>query len=338
MSRRAGHAARREHREAFWTLAVGAPAALAIQRLWVESGGELQTTLLLVANVGPLNLGAALFATVTHLATVVLIALFAAGAVLRISVDCAPDGSRLRTFPPIVARIAEATPPWFVYAIFALAMATWPIYALPLLVPAAVATSQRPPWRIHDRWQVATGFCLAVLVAYFWLVGPAVWQAWTEDEQLIALLLALPPVAAFGVAGALPARLARSFSVIATSAILVVASLAFRSAARSPILPLVVAEVGTGENYELVRGHVVTVDDLHLILLQELGGVRYIPVDDVRSTVLCATAREIPAFDTRIRDYHVEDSLLTALGRHVRPFPRIDPLCRMTPSEIESIH
>ena len=32
--------ARWEHREAFWTLVVGAPAGLSVLRLWVESGGR----------------------------------------------------------------------------------------------------------------------------------------------------------------------------------------------------------------------------------------------------------------------------------------------------------
>ena len=332
MRARAGHLARREHREAFWTVVLGVPATLSVLRLWVESGGELQTLLLLVANVGALNLAAALFATVTPLVTAVLVAVLAAGGALRAAADSAPEGSRLRRFPPVVARSTEAAPSWFAGATFALAALTWPIYALPLLLPAAVAAAQRPPWQLHDRVPVGAAFCLAALAGYGWLVGPGVARAWTGGELLIAALLALPPVVAFGVAGPLPVRFARFFAVLATAAIAALTALAVQSAVRTPVLPQVVTQVRTGAGTDFLRGHIVSVDDVHLVLLREHGGVRYIPIEDVRSTVLCGTPREIPAFRTRVRDYHVEDSLLMALGRHTRPRAMTDPLCRMAPA------
>ncbi|HET8658281.1 MAG TPA: hypothetical protein VFM55_04690 [Micromonosporaceae bacterium] len=328
--------ARSEYREAFWTLAVGAPAALSVLRLWVESGGELQTTLLLVANVGPLNLSAALFATLTQLATIILVALFTTGAVLRAAVEGAPEGSRLRAHPPRVARVVAAAPPWFVVTTFILAVLTWKIYYLPLLVPAAVAVSQRQPWRLHDRWQIGVGVCLLALAGYYYLVGPAAWAAWTGGERLIALLFALSPLVACGIAGPAPDWFARVFSVVAQLAITGLATWAVLAAVQTPILPLVVTEVktnaapGTGNEVEFLRGHIVSVDDVHLVLLRERGGIRYVPTDDVRSTVLCGTPEELPRFTTLVRGYHVEDSLLRAIGRRVRPQVQIDPLCRIT--------
>jgi hypothetical protein len=322
--------ARWEHREAFWTLVVGAPAGLSVLRLWVESGGDLQTTLLLVSNVGPLNLGAALFATVTQLVTVVLIAWFAIGGILRATAAAdRPDG-RLGSRPPGVARMTAAAPFWFVAATFLVAALTWKIIFLPLLVPAAVAAFQRPPWRLFHQPGVGMGFCVAALAGYLWLVGPAVRAAWAADERLVALLLALPPVVAGGVAGPLPGWFGRIFAAAAPPAIVGLVVLAVWSALQTPILPLVVTEVGTEEGTELLRGHVVSVDDVHLVLLQQQGGVRYVPTADVRSTVICSTPQELPAFTTRVRDYHVEDSLLVAMGRRVRPRVEIDPLCRIT--------
>jgi hypothetical protein len=96
---------------------------------------------------------------------------------------------------------------------------------LPLLAPAAVATSQRQPC-VHDRWPVGVGFCAVALAGYAWLVGPAVLAAWTAGELLIAVLLVVPPLVSFGIAGPLPDWFARVFSVVAQSAILVLASLA----------------------------------------------------------------------------------------------------------------
>lgn len=328
MSARAGHLARREHREAFWTLVVGVPATLSVLRLWVESGGELQTLLLLVSNVGALNLGAALFMTVAPMVTAVLVAVYAAGGALRCAADSAPESSRVRAHPSVIAWIREVTPPWFIGAIVVLAALTWPIYALPLLVPAVVAASQRPLWRLHDRRSVAIGSCVAALAGYLWLVGPAAGQAFSGGERLIAALLFLPPVVALGIAGPLPARFARLFALVATLAIAALVLLVVEAAVRAPVLPLVVTEVRSGAGTQFLRGHIVSVDDVHLVLLREHGGVRYVPIGDVKSTVLCATPRELPAFETRIHDYHVEDSLLMAKGRHARPDTPIDPLCR----------
>ena len=110
-----------ENREAFWTLAVGVPAAFSVLRIWVESGGDLQITLLLVSHVGPFDLGASLFATTAGITTMVLIALFTAGGILRASCLHAAEESHLRKFPPLAARMTTAAPAWFVIMTFALA-------------------------------------------------------------------------------------------------------------------------------------------------------------------------------------------------------------------------
>lgn len=321
---------RTEHREAFWTLLVGMPAAFSVLRLWVESGGELQITLLLVSNVGTLNLGAALLATITQLVTVVLISLFTAGGILRAAVAAAPEGSRLRAHTPLVARISAAAPAWFVVVTFVFALLTWKIVYLPLLVPAAVAVFQRPPWRVHDRWQVGLGLYLVALAGYGWLIGPAVGDAWSSGEPALVALLVLPPLVAFGMAGPVPGSFARMFAVLSQLAIVGVAVLAAQQAVQTPVLPLVVVETQGAEGTEFVRGHPVAVDDLYLVILEEKGGVRYLPTGAVESMVLCGTPAELPAFTTRVRDYHVEDSLLSAAGRQVRPRVRVDPICRIT--------
>ncbi|NJP34116.1 hypothetical protein [Micromonospora thermarum] len=61
---------------------------------------------------------------------------------------------------------------------------------------------------------------------------------------------------------------------------------------------------------------------------QERGGVRYVPVDQVRAQVLCPSEAELPRHRLRIHDFHVEDSLLEGLGRRVRPVHRVDAACR----------
>jgi hypothetical protein len=228
--------ARAEYREAFWTLAAGAPVVLSLLRLWVESGGELQTTLLLASNVPTLSLVAALFVTSTQAVTMVLIAMLTAGGILNATVRVAPEDSRLRAHVPLVGKLANAAPLWFVLAIFALALLTWRIFYLPLLLPAVVAVSQRPPWRIHDRLPVAICFCLALLTAYGVLIAPAVKEALTGREFLIAMLLVVPPLVAFGIAGPLPVWFARIFAVVAQLTIVGLAVITLQSAMRTPIL------------------------------------------------------------------------------------------------------
>lgn len=319
--------------QAFWTLIVGVPAAVSVLRLWVESGGELQTTLLLVSNVGPLNLGAALFATTSQLVTFVLIAAWAAAGILRAAVDHAPDRSPLRDHPPLITRL-PSPPLWGVLVTCFVAVLTWKILYLPLLVPAYVAMSQHPPWRWYHRWQVAVGVSVAALIGYGALVFTAVRDAIVAGEWQVAVLLALPPVVAFGIAGPMVGRLARFFASLMQFAVVSLAATATVAAVQTPVLPLVVTAVGTSSRQELLRGHVISVDDKHLVLLEEQGGVRYLPNDEVRSTVLCATPEELPAFTTRILDFHVEDSLLSALGREKRSRIQVDPLCRIASSRL----
>lgn len=322
-------ASRDKHREAFWTVVVGAPTALSILRLWVESGGELQTTLLLVSNVAPLNLVAALFATVTAIATMVLIAIFSAGGILRAAVAAAPEGSLLQTHPPLIVRAANVAPPWFVGAIFVLALCTWKIYALPLLVPAAVAVTQRPPWRVHHFLPAGVAIAVTLLAGYVWLITPAVIEAWGSREWLIMALLICPPFVAFGLTGSLPTWFAHIFAGVSQAAILVLTLVAVQSAVQTPILPLVVVEVTSGDSTELrlARGHVISVDDAFVTFLHARGGVENFPTGSVKTEVACANRTELPAFVTRVRDFHVEDSLLTAIGRHIRPRPQIDRRC-----------
>ncbi|MEV0152568.1 hypothetical protein AB0H57_02350 [Micromonospora sp. NPDC050686] len=97
----------------------------------------------------------------------------------------------------------------------------------------------------------------------------------------------------------------------------------------TPVLPLTVTTVESSPGVtEDIRGHVVTTDDVSMVLLQERGGVRYVPTDQVRAQVLCPSEEELPRHRLRIHDFHVEDSLLEGLGRRVRPVHRIDAACR----------
>ncbi|MEV0455068.1 hypothetical protein [Catellatospora methionotrophica] len=310
--------------QGFWTVAVGVPAVFSVMRLWIEAGGELQTTLLLVANVGPVNLLAALFTTATRLVTTGLVAVFALGAVLAVSTG---DWTRRR---PLFARWYIMAPPWFLAGLFTIALATWQIIYLPLLVVAAVAVFQRelalldwPRWR----W---TATVAAALAGYGWLVAPTVLQAWRTGELFAVALLVVPPVLALCVSGPLPRLLVRPAAALAQPGIAVVLLVAAVPVVMIPVLPMTVTTVATAAGVpEEVRGHVISTDDVNTVILQERGGVRFIDNDDIQARVLCPTAEELVRYRLWVRDFHVEDSLLGALGRRVRPMAPVSAVCRI---------
>ncbi|MGI5212936.1 hypothetical protein [Plantactinospora sp. CA-290183] len=321
-----------EHRsrasQSFWTLVVGVPAVFSVLRLGVEAGGELQTTLLLVANVGPVNLAAALFTTAARLVSAGLVAIFAIGAVLAVASEHAPN-HWIGRHPPLFARWRENTPAWVVVASFGVALATWPILYLPLLLPAAAAAFQFHPTSLDERRVPRLALLAALLTAYALLLLPTLREAWGQREFFPVLAFAAPPLLALFVSGSIPAAVARPLALVTQVTVLGMLAWTALPVITTPVLPLTVTTVQDGAGgTEDIRGHVITVDDASTVILQERGGVRYVPVDRVESQVLCPTEEELPRHRLRVRDFHVEDSLLEGLGRRIRPIKRVDAACR----------
>lgn len=326
-------AAERKNRasQSFWTLVVGVPAVFSVLRLGVEAGGELQTTLLLVANVGPVNLAAALFTTAARLVSAGLIAIFAIGAVLAVSARHAAE-NRIGRHPPLFARWRESVPNWVVVATFGVALATWQILYLPLLLPAAVAAFQLRPADLDERRLPRLALVVALLAGYGVLVAPTLAQAWGQREIFPVLILAAPPLLALVITGPIPAIVARPLAVVSQVAVLAMLAWAALPVVTTPVLPLTVTTVDDGAGgTEDIRGHVITVDDVSVVILEERGGVRYVPVDRVRARVLCPSEEELPRHRLWVRDFHVEDSVLEGIGRRIRPVHRIDAACRAVP-------
>ncbi|WP_033338178.1 threonine/serine exporter family protein [Catenuloplanes japonicus] len=437
-----------EHRasggQSFWSVVVGVPAIFSVLRLGVEAGGELQTTLLLVANVDPINLIAALFTTAARFVSATLVGVLAIGGVAWASRTPGQDR------PALFARWLRASPLWFAVAAFGLAVITWQIMYLPLLLPCAVAAFQSivtiPP---DARWKVVM-VVLPAFAGYVWLVGPTITAAVRQGDWLVFCLFVAPPLLALGVPGPLPRRFVGGLTLIAQGVALIMVAAAAIPMITTPVLPLTVTTVsrttpvpssgagaavptaspggpaapaastdpagatgtdgpgvasnpgapnsgasdpgasdpgatgspglagsadtaaprtatgppdqpesgntppsgaaaGPGAGSEAgspasgsagrppdddprdtedILGHVITVDDVHMVILQESGGVRYVPTDLVQDQVLCPTEGELPRFRLWVRGFHVEDSLLEGLGRQVRPASRLDAACR----------
>jgi hypothetical protein len=316
-----GPAAQRPDRQAFWSLVVAAPVVLSVLRLWIEAGGELQTTLLLVANVDPINLVAAFLVTASWLASSALVAVFAIGGVLCAS----PHRGVERTF---FARWRADAPPWFTVGSFLVAALTWQILYLPSLMLAACAAFQITPWKRPVGWRL--GLAVAGLCGYGVTAWPTIDAAYHQGESLAVLLLVAPPLLALFIAGPVADFLVRPFALVAhagVAALMLWAAVPFVTTPVLPLTVLVAGESGAPDSY--VRGHVIFVDDVHTVVLRERGGVEYVPNTEIRAQVLCPSDEETPRFRLWVRAVHVEDSVLKGIGRTVRPTVREPPECRV---------
>jgi len=326
----------------FWSVVVGAPAIISVLRLVVEAGGELQTTLLLAANVNPVNLVAAFVSTASRVVSGAMVALFAISAVLTVSVD--NDQRRwARRGPPLLVRWMRVVPVWFLIVTLLVALVTWKILYLPLLLPAIAATAQLLTRTVDERRTAGeppggrrparlTLFAL-LLLGYYGLLAPTLVEAATTGEWFVVLILAVPPLLALVVTG--PVLPGTVHLLVASGQLTVMIALAWTSysVATAPVLPSTVTtvEVPGGET-EHIRGSVIAVDDASVAILQEQGGVRYVPTDDVDAQVLCPSEADLPRYRLWVHGFHVEDSLLQALGREVRPVTPVDAVCRATAS------
>jgi hypothetical protein len=328
---RPGPAARTFDREAFWALAVGVPVLVSVLRLWAEAGGDLQTTLLLVANVGPVNLFAALVVTATWLVSATLVAVFAIGSMTR---EGAAAPAAPLTWPSFFAQLAAGAPYWLVIGTFVLAALTWQLAYLPLLILAGCATF---PWRPKGGlWLVGWA---AAAVGYIAAFGPAAVQAIAGRHVVPAVLIILPPVLlALGAARPIPATLARPFAVLAQSAAVVLVLFAVTPILSAPVLPLSVVTVAEPDDQppKPIRGHVVEVNDTTTAILRVRGGVEFIPNAKIAARILCPDRGQAARYRVWVHGVHIEDSLLQGVGRSRRPVVMLDPRCRPTVPEREA--
>lgn len=316
---------------AFWTIAIGVPVLLSVLRLWIEAGGELQTTLLLVAHIDPINLVAALVATASWLVAGILVAALAVGGVLNAS---GPAGQS-----NWLARWTAQAPQWVRLGSFAMAAVTWQIIYLPLLFVAACAAFQLSPWMAGRPWRgtLTALFGLSVYGAVVAETLVAAWRLEADQRAMAVTLLTAPPVLALFIAGPLRPWLVRPFAVIAP---MVAAALTLWAAVplvTTPVLPLTVTVISAeqfGEPSEYLRGHVITSDNVNTIVLAEDGRVSYVPNERIEAQYLCRTSEEIPRYRLRLRLLGedvvlLEHSVLRGLGQANRGSAPVSPACRV---------
>lgn len=299
-----------------WTLALlpAFPIALLVLRLWHLSKQDLNTMLVLVQNVGPLDLVSSLVISLVWVPPLVLLAGHACGLLYQVS---APERAAER--PSWLTRTTDRTPDWAITFTVMWAAATWQLRFLPSLsMLALMILGLTVRKRYPNRPRLALAMCviLPALVAvaiYLWF-APAIGDAFANDELVLALLILLPPALTLLLTGPIPAQVAWPATHLPAAAAALVGPFVLAVIfLRTPVLPAVALELEArepGASPEVVLGYVVTIDDAMTTLIDDVGVVRFIPNEDIEVKVLCGGEERVPYSVVDTYGWHVERSMM----------------------------
>jgi hypothetical protein len=310
-------------RQAFWSLVLGLPVLILVVRLSILARGDLQTTLLLVSNVGPVNLLAAVMVTAAWFVPTAAVAVFAIVGLTRAGLLAEAEAPWWRR----LLAAASRAPRWIVVAAFAAAAVTWQLVFVPMLFMAyCVSFGLRPARNAKAslRWIVAS-------VAYLVVFAPAGYEAALDGSWLLVLLLTGPPVLiGAGVGRPLPQDAAAPLIPLLAGVAGVLLLAGMLPAASAPVLPLSVITVdpGAGQAPVLLRGNVVETNDATTAVLLDDGGVRFVRSDSVVSRVLCPDSDQVPRWRVSVYGIQIEDSVIRGIGYANRPVHAISARCR----------
>jgi hypothetical protein len=322
----------REARGFQWTLTFlpAFPIVLLVLRLWHLSRQDLHTMLLLVQNVGPLDLISSLVISLLWVPPVFVLAGQALGLLYIVTTR---DQTMVRG--SWLAKTADRTPDWALAVTVLWASTSWQLRFLPALAMVTVAivglaTRLRNPDRPRLVNAVCVGLPLGIAVVEYSWFGPAIAEAFSDGETVLALILLLPPALTPMLTGPIPARTARvATHAPAAAAALLAPALLVAIFLRAPVLPSVALELkpGTDRPGEVVLGSVVTVDDTMTTLLDGHGAVRFVPNGSVASKVLCQGTEQIPNSAIEVHRWQIEQSALEWLLPAKEPQRQKDPRC-----------
>jgi hypothetical protein len=294
--------------------------------LWHLSGQNLNTMLVLVQNVGPLDLVSSLVISLMWVPPLVLLTGHALGLLYQVSVR--------QVRATWLARTVDRTPDWVVVLTVMWAALTWQLRFLPalsmvaLMILGLTIRKRHPGWprRNIGIWCLVPPIVVAVVVYVFF--ASAIVDAFAGGEVALALLLSLPPILTLALTGPVPAHHAWAVThPLAAVAALVGPFLLIVIFLRTPVLPSVALQLEpAGEaTPEVVLGYAVSIDDTMTTLLDNTGSVRFVPNASVAAKVLCGGAEQIPHSVVDAHGWHVETSLLGLFLPNREP-PRTDDI------------
>jgi hypothetical protein len=231
----------------------------------------------------------------------------------------------------MLAVTALRMPDWVVVFAAVLGAITWQLRFLPALVMLLVSILGLTAWLRHpdDRLVlriVAVGTPVATgAVVLLWML-PGIAEAVRHGEVGTALLLIAPPVLGTLLTGPVPARFARAATHWPAAAGALIAPFVVGVVfLRAPILPTSALEVTAGTGVDVLRGQVISVDDLDTTVLDRGGEVHFVHNADVRTRTICPERAQAPASAVDVRGWPVEDSVLEWVAptrRTADPDPR----------------
>jgi ABC-type amino acid transport substrate-binding protein len=305
-----------------WSLVVAVPAAMSALHLWMQSGGNLQLTLLLVDSVNPISFFATMMLAALWQITAAPILIFAFGSVILYSAIDAEDREQLaRDF--FFAAWAARLPRWVLWLSLTLAALSWPVMYLPWLALAAYVTIVVPRQTGLARWTalIALG-SLAVL-------SPALTASVREDE-LYPLVALLSPVLLLmlGVGRPIHRSMAHAFGRAATVLAAALTVGAVFDIVTVPILPQTVLEVSRTDSAgnRLIGGHIMSHDDDSTSILLDQGRIETIKNETIQSQTTCLQDGQ-RFHNLDIHGVGLDQSLLDWLARNRRPTASQDPRC-----------
>jgi hypothetical protein len=312
-----------------WLFAVlpAFPLLLLVLRLWYLSRQDLPTMLLLVQYVSPLGMISALFITLLWAVPAVVLVLRCLGGLLLVSERDTALSNR-----SLLAVTALRMPDWVVVLAAVLGGITWQLRFLPVLVMLLVSIMGLTAWQRHpdDRLVlrvVAVGVPVAAAaVVLLWML-PGIVAAVRNGELATTSLLTLPPLIAIGLTGPVPVRFARLAThwpaVFAALIAPFVVGVVFL---RAPILPTSALEITNGKVTDVLRGQVITVDDMEVTILDREGQVHFVPNGQVHTRTICPETAQAPSSAVAVRGWPVEDSVLEWVAP-TRRAAEADPRC-----------
>jgi hypothetical protein len=312
-----------------WLLAAlpAFPLVLLVLRLWYLSRQDLPTMLLLVQYVSPLGMISALFITLLWAVPAVVLVLRSLGGMLLVSAR--EPGQATRS---LLAVTALRMPDWVVVLAAVLGGITWQLRFLPVLVMLLVSVMGLTAWQRHpdDRLVlriVAIGVPVATAVVVLLWMLPGIVDAVRRGEVGTTLLLTAPPLLGTALTGPVPVRFARLAThwpaVIAALIAPFVVGVVFL---RAPILPTSALEITADKTVDVLRGQVITVDDMDTTILDRDGQVHFVPNGEVHTRTICPETAQAPASAVEVRGWPVEDSVLEWVAP-TRRVTDIDPRC-----------
>ncbi|AGL19760.1 hypothetical protein [Actinoplanes sp. N902-109] len=277
-----------------WGLALlpALPLILLVGRLWLSSGRDEQTMLLLVQHISPVSLIVKVASSLLWVSPIFVLVgrMLDDYRVVSVPIADAPTD-------PWILRLGRGIPDWLVCLAGCFATVMWELQYLPslgaiLIVIVCLGIRRHYP----TRRRLATGVTIALplLAAMFEyaIFGTALIAALTESSSVTVLLLGLPPVLTIILAGPLPAFAARPATLLpALSGFFLVPLLIATTYLHAPLLPLVAVEVSSGGDQEplppVLVGYMVTIEDHVATMMDDSGSIRFIPIDRIISQTIC---------------------------------------------------